>query len=289
MRLIKIVLAALVTVLIAGCSQVGSSGGKPLVLTTTTLFADMAGNVGGDRVRVESIVPAGAHVEEYEPKPDDSRRVAEAALFFQNGLDLDNWADPLLRDKRKDAVVVVLTEGLPAIEEENPHMWFDVQLARRYVEKMRDALIALDAAGRDYYTERARDYDAKLVALDADVKAQVATIPQANRKLVTSHDAFPYYAKAYGLDVVGFAQIEPGKDPTPAELADLVRTCREAGVKAIFSEVGVSPRIAETLANEAGVSRVVTDLPTDSVVAAPADTFIGVIRTVTQKIVDALR
>jgi manganese/iron transport system substrate-binding protein len=282
-------LAVLFAATFVACSQLAPSGGKPLVLTTTSLFADMAANVGGDRVRVESIVPAGAHVEEYEPKPDDSRRVAQAALFFRNGLDLDKWADPLLRDRRNDAIVVVLTDRLPAIEGENPHMWFDVQLARRYVEKMRDGLIALDAEGRDYYTQRARDYDAKLVALDADVRTQIATVPPANRKLVTSHDAFPYYAKAYGLEVVGFAQIEPGKDPTPAELADLVQTCREAGVKAIFSEVGVSPRVAETLAKEAGVSRVITDLPTDSVADAPADTYIGVIRAVTQKIVEALR
>jgi ABC-type Zn uptake system ZnuABC Zn-binding protein ZnuA len=289
MPISRAALAVLFAATVVACSQAGPSGGQPLVLTTTTLFADMAAAVGGDRVRVESIVPAGAHVEEYEPKPDDSRRVAEAALFFENGLDLDKWVEPLLRDKRKDAAVIVLTEGLPAIEEENPHMWFDVQLARKYVEKMRDALAAFDAAGRDYYTQRARDYDAKLVALDGEVKAQVATIPPGNRKLVTSHDAFPYFAKAYGLDVVGFAQIEPGKDPTPAELADLVRTCREASVKAIFSEVGVSPRIAETLAKEAGVSRVVTDLPTDSVAGPPADTYIGVIRAVTQKIVEALR
>jgi ABC-type Zn uptake system ZnuABC Zn-binding protein ZnuA len=288
-KMFGLALSAMLAITVVGCSQVGSSGDKPLVLTTTTLFADMAANVGGDRVRVESIVPAGAHVEEYEPKPDDSRRIAQAALFFENGLDLDKWAEPLLRDKRKEAAVIVLTEGLTAIEEENPHMWFDVQLARKYVEKMRDAMIALDPAGRDVFTLNAQRYDAKLVQLDADVKAQVATIRPVDRRLVTSHDAFPYYAKAYGFEVVGFAQIEPGKDPTPAELADLVRTCRAAGVKAIFSEVGASPRIAETLAKEAGVSRVVTDLPTDSIADAPADTYVGVIRTVTQKIVDALR
>ena len=188
---------------------------------TTTLFADMAANVGGNRVRVESIVPAGSHVEEYEPKPEDSKKVAQAALFFQNGLDLDKWAEPLLRDKKQDAPVVTLTDGLTPMENENPHMWFDVQLGRTYVEKIRDALVAIDPAGKQYFLDRAKSYDDQLVKLDADVKAQIATIPQQNRKLVTSHDAFPYYAKAYGLEVVGFAQLEPGKDPTPAELAAL--------------------------------------------------------------------
>jgi ABC-type Zn uptake system ZnuABC Zn-binding protein ZnuA len=263
--------------------------GAPLVLATTTLFADMAANVGGNRVRVESIVPAGSHVEEYEPKPEDSKKVAQAALFFQNGLDLDKWAEPLLRDKKKDAPVVTLTDGLAPIENDNPHMWFDVQLGRQYVEKIRDALVAIDPAGQQYYLDRAKSYDDQLVKLDTEVKAQIATIPQQNRKLVTSHDAFPYYARAYGFDVVGFAQIEPGKDPTPAELADLVRAVRAAGVPAIFSEVGMSDAVAQTLAKEAGVKRVVSDLPTDSIVEPPADSYIGVIRTVTQKIVEALR
>ena len=263
--------------------------GAPLVLATTTLFADMAANVGGNRVRVESIVPAGSHVEEYEPKPEDSKKVAQAALFFENGLDLDKWAEPLLRDKKPDAPVVVLTDGLSPIENGNPHMWFDVQLGRKYVEKIRDALVAIDPVGRQYFLERAKTYDDQLVKLDADVKAQIATIPTQNRKLVTSHDAFPYFAKTYGLEVVGFAQIEAGKDPTPSELAALVRAVKAAGVPAIFSEVGVSDAIAQTLAKEAGIKKVVTDLPTDSIAAPPADSYIGVVRTVTQKIVEALR
>jgi manganese/iron transport system substrate-binding protein len=263
--------------------------GAPLVLATTTLFADMAANVGGNRVHVESIVPAGSHVEEYEPKPEDSKKVAQAALFFQNGLDLDKWAEPLLRDKKKDAPVVILTDGLTAIENGNPHMWFDVQQARKYVEKIRDALVAIDPAGKQYFLERAKSYDDQLAKLDVDVRAQIATIPQQNRKLVTSHDAFPYYAQAYGLEIVGFAQIEAGKDPTPSELAALVKAVKAAGVPAIFSEVGMSDAIAQTLAKEAGVKKIVTDLPTDSIVGPPADSYIGVIRTVTQKIVEALR
>jgi ABC-type Zn uptake system ZnuABC Zn-binding protein ZnuA len=284
-----LVAGVLAASLVAACGPTAVPGGPKQVLATTTLFADMAANVGGDRVKAESIVPAGSHVEEFEPKPEDSRKVATADLIIKNGLDLDDpWADPLLKDKKASATVITLTEGLQPIED-NPHMWFDVQLARKYVEKIRDALITLDAAGRDYYTTRAKAYDDELVKLDSDVKAQIATIPQARRKLVTSHDAFPYYAKAYGLEVVGFVQPQPGTDPSPAELAELVKTVKEAGAPAIFSEVGVSPSLAQTLAREAGISKVVTDLPTDSVVAPPGDTYIGVVRVVTQKITDALK
>jgi manganese/iron transport system substrate-binding protein len=282
-------LTLLVGVVAACTPDLGGPSTKPLVLATTTIFADMAKNVGGDRITVESIVPAGSHVEEYEPKPEDSKRVATAAVIIENGLDLDKWAEPLLRDKKKDARVVTLTEGLPAIDSGNPHMWFDVQRARKYVEKIRDAFIGIDPDGTTVYSSNALRYDAELVKLDAEVKAQIATIPQARRKLVTSHDAFPYYAKAYGLEVVGFLQLEPGKDPSPSQLAELVKTIKAAGVPAIFSEVGASPTLAQTLAKEAGVTKIVTDLPTDSIVAPPGDSYIGVIRVVTQKIVDALR
>jgi len=286
----RAILLALLVATVAACApNTGSASAKPLVLATTTIFADMAKNVGGDRVTVESIVPAGSHVEEYEPKPEDSKKVAQASLFFQNGLDLDKWAEPLLRDRKKEASVITLTDGLPAIDNGNPHMWFDVQRARKYVEKMRDALIALDGEGKQYYTDRAKAYDDQLVKLDGEVRSQIAAVPPARRKLVTSHDAFPYFAQAYGLEILGFAQIEPGKDPTPAELAELVRKVKAAGVPAIFSEVGVSDAVAQTLAKEAGVTKVVTDLPTDSIAAPPTDSYIGVVRAVAQKISEALR
>lgn len=285
-RAIALALLAAAT-LLASCTAAPASG-TPLVLASTTLFADMARNVGGDRVRVESIVPAGAHVEEYEPRPDDSKRVSRARLFFVNGLDLDRWADRLLHDRRSDAPVVTLTDGLATLDG-NPHMWFDVSLGRRYVEKIRDALIAMDPDGRTAYLENARRYDAELAALDDEVRGIIAAIPAERRRLVTSHDAFPYFARAYGLEVVGFAQVEPGKDPTPAELADLVAKIKAAHAPAVFSETGVSPRIAEAIARETGVTRIVTDLPTDSVVAPPADTYAGVVRTVARKIAEALR
>ena len=257
------------------------------MLTSTTLFADMARHVAGDRMRVESIVPAGAHVEEYEPRPDDARRVSQAQLFFVNGLDLDRWVEPLLRDKRASAPVVTLTDGLPAIGD-NPHLWFDVSLGRAYVGKIRDALVALDPDGRATYLANAERYDGELAALDVEVRAVIATIPPERRKLVTSHDAFPYFAKAYGLEIVGVTQTEPGKEPTPAELVRLVESVKAANVPAIFSEAGTSSRIVETVARETGVAKVVTDLPTDSVLDPPADSYAGVIRTLARKIADAL-
>src|SRR6266545_835137 len=272
---------------LAACDLVGG-GGQPEILTTTTIFSDMAKQVVGDRMKVGSIVPTGVHVEEYEPTPDDAKRVTGANIIFVNGLDLDKWADPLLANKKGDAPVIVLSEGLPDIEE-NPHMWFDPQLSRKYVEKIRDALIALDPQGKDGYMSRANAYNEELVSLDSELKAKAATVPQDRRKLVTSHDAFPYFAKAFGFEVVGFVQPEPDHEPSAQELASLVDTVKDAKVPAVFVETGVSKSLTETLAKEAGVSKVVADLPTDSLLAAPADSYIGLMRVVMDEIVTALK
>jgi zinc/manganese transport system substrate-binding protein len=279
-----VVLLVAVTPL-AACDLVG--GGSTEVLATTTILADMTRQVAGSRMTVGSIVPAGGHVEEYEPRPDDAKRMADAKLFVTNGLDLDKWIEPLLGNAMAGTPVIVVTEGLPDIDE-NPHMWFDPALARGYVEKIRDALIALDPAGTDAYTTNAKSYSDQLVALEAELKAKVATIPADRRKLVTSHDAFPYFAKAFGFEIVGFAQPEPDKMPSAGELADLVDKVKAAKAPAIFSEAGASPQLAETIAKETGAT-VVTDLPTDSLLERPADTFVGLMRLVVDKIVAALK
>src|SRR6266850_300734 len=287
--MIKLATAALVLLFaagpLAGCGLVAA--GNPQILTPTTILADMAKQVAGDRMTVGSIVPAGAHVEEYEPRPDDAKRMSEAKLVVTNGQGLDKWVEPLLRNAKSGTPVVVVTDGLPDIDG-NPHMWFDPALARRYVDKMRDALIALDPPGKDAYTANAKTYSDQLVSLEAELKAKVSTIPTDRRKLVTSHDAFPYFAKAFGFEIVGFAQPEPGKPPSAGELADLVQKVKAAKVPAIFSEVGGSTQLAETVAKETG-AKVVTDLPTDSLVERPADSYIGLMRVVVDKIVAALK
>jgi ABC-type Zn uptake system ZnuABC Zn-binding protein ZnuA len=270
---------------LVGCGTVGDR--SPQVLATTTILADMTKHVAGDRMTVGSIVPAGAHVEEYEPRPADARRMAEAGLVLTNGLDLDKWVEPLLRNAKPTAPVVVVTEGLPDIDG-NPHMWFDPALARGYVAKIRDALIRLDPQGEDFYTVSALRYSQDLLSLDVELKAKVATIPPDRRKLVTSHDAFPYFAEAFGFEIIGFAQPEPGKMPSAGELAELIDKVKAAKVSAIFSEAGSSPQLAETIARETG-AKVITDLPTDSLLDKPADSYVGLMRVLIDKIVAALK
>jgi ABC-type Zn uptake system ZnuABC Zn-binding protein ZnuA len=284
-RLAIILVLLLAATPLAACSVAAS--GSPQVLTTTTILADMAKQVAGDRTTVGSIVPAGAHVEAYEPRPDDAKRMSEARLVITNGLDLDKWVEPLLRNARTGTPVITVSDGLPDIDG-NPHMWFDLALARKYVEKIRDGLIALEPAGRETYTANAKAYSDQLVSLEAELKAKVATIPADRRRLVTSHDAFPYFARAFGFEIVGFAQPEPDKLPSAGELAALIDKVKAAKVPAIFSETGVSPQLAETIARETG-AKVITDLPTDSLLDRPADSYIGLMRVVVDKIVAALK
>ena len=284
-KLATVLLLLLAAVPLPGCGFVGR--GNAQILTTTTILADMTKQVAGDRMTVGSIVPAGAHVEEYEPRPDDAKRMSEAKLVITNGLDLDKWVEPLLRNAESGTPVVVVTDGLPDIDG-NPHMWFDPALARAYVAKIRDALIALDPPGKDFYTVSALKYSREILTLETELKANVATIPADRRKLVTSHDAFPYFAKAFGFEIVGFAQPEPDKMPSAGELAELIDKVKAAKVPAIFSEAGVSPHLAETIAKETG-AKVITDLPTDSLLDKPADSYLGLMRVVVDKIVAALK
>lgn len=296
----RVPFAVALVLLAVACSSPSARSGRTSVVATTTVLADLAVQVAGPDATVEPLAPAGASIEDFAPKPEDAKRIADADVILVNGLALDRWVEPLLRNASRDARIVTLSDDLPRLgvgesanpdinANGNPHYWFDVKYAKVYVERIRDALVAADPSRGAGYQSRAASYLADLDRLDAEIRSKVAQIPPARRKLVTSHDAFPYYAAAYGLSVIGFTQPEEGKEPSPAELAALVDLVKKEHVPAIFSEAQVSPRLAETLAREAGVKTIVSDLPTDSVGAPPADSYVGMMRVVTDKIVQALR
>lgn len=287
----RLAAALAVMVVMAACGLVPGARADGEIVASTSVLADLAANVAGDRMGVSAIAPKGAHVEEYEPKPDDARRISEARLIVVNGEGLDTWMDALLANKHADATVVVLGEGLPGVEEggeTNPHFWLDVKHAKTYVERIRDALIAADAAGRSTYEANATRYLAELDALDAEIHDLVSQIPESERKLVTSHDAFPYFAKAYGFQVVGFTQGEEGEEPSAGELAELVRVVRAAKPRAIFVEEGFPQPVAEALAREAGVANVVELHAPDSL-TEDAASYIVLMRDIARDITDALK
>jgi ABC-type Zn uptake system ZnuABC Zn-binding protein ZnuA len=263
------------------------------VVTTTTVFADIVRAVGGSRVDASSIIPPGVGPEDYEPRPDDAVRLADAGLVVSNGVGLDDFLDRLIASGSADSTPhLVLGAAIPPILDEgrpNPHFWLDPTLVRdHYVPAIATKLAELDPAGAPTYQANASAYAAQLDALDRELTERLSVIPASGRKLVTFHDAFPYFARHFGFEVVGVVLENVGQEPTAAELAALVERVRSAGVKAVFSEAQFNPELSRTLAQEAGITRVVTTLYNDALGPPPADTYLGLMRWNVGKIVEAL-
>ena len=264
------------------------------VVTTTTVFADIVQNIGGSRVVATSIIPPGVGPEDYEPKPDDAKSLADAALVVSNGVGLDDFLDRLLASGTGGTTPhLVLGDGIPVLTVDgkaNPHFWLDPTLVKDYyLPKIAAELTQTDPAGKADFEANVVAYGAHLSQLDAELTGEVATIPAANRKLVTFHDAFPYFAKHYGFELVGVILQNVGQDPSAADLAALVDRVKAAGVKAVFSEAQFSPKLSQTLAAEAGITTVVTTLYNDALGPPPADTYLGLMRWNVSHIVQALR
>jgi ABC-type Zn uptake system ZnuABC Zn-binding protein ZnuA len=295
MRLIAT--ALLLGMLLVACQANGSpSSGAPTlrVVTTTTVFADIVQNVGGDRVVATSIIPPGVGPEDYDPKPEDAVKLASAQLVVSNGVGLDDFLNDLLASGSGGSTPhLVLGNGIPSIKvdgEPNPHFWLDPMLVKEYyLPAIVKELSTLDPAGAATYQANATDYGDQLDALDVELKAKLDEIPVADRKLVTFHDAFPYFARHFGFELIGVILANVGQEPSAADLAALVETVKAAHVKAVFSEAQFSPTLSETLATEAGITHVVTTLYNDALGPAPADTYLGLMRWNVEQMVGALK
>jgi ABC-type Zn uptake system ZnuABC Zn-binding protein ZnuA len=272
------------------------AGSHLRAVTTMSILADMIEQVGGERIEAHNIIPIGAGPEDYQPTPQDVQKIARADVIFFNGHGLEAWLDPLFASAKNDrAPKVELSKDLPAVDvgsadfkAGNPHFWLNPQYAIKYVEVIRDTLAGLDAAGAATYQANAVAYIDKLTALDQDLEAQANQIPAGDRKIVTNHDAFPYFAKRYGFTIVGNILGNPEAELSAGDLANLARTIKAEKVKAIFTESQFSPKVTETLAKEAGVT-VVANLYTDSLSnGGAAASYIDMMRYDMRTIVAAL-
>ena len=226
-------LVLLVAVLLSGCLRSGASTpgasaptDRPLVVTSFTVLADLIRQVGAERIEVRALVPSGADPNTYQPAQREVLTVAQAALVLTNGLGLDRSLRVMVGNAaRPDLPVVVLSDGLPTLESGlvdpdptpsspgvargNPYLWLDPRRAMVYVERIRDALSAVDPAGATEYTAGAARYTTRLQALDAEVEQQLVAIPVEQRKLVTLHDGFPYLAQRYHSSLLGSSSRRP--------------------------------------------------------------------------------
>jgi len=293
--------AGLVAVLAAGCgggdrparSGGGGQGAALQVVATTTQVADFARVVGGDRVRVTSLIKPNVDPHDYEPSPADIDAIARAGVVLKNGVGLEAWLDDTIKSSGYQGEVVDTSQGVPLRHgqggEPDPHIWQNPRNAERMAANVERGLAAAEPADAGRFEANLVAYTRQLKALDAEVARQIDSL--ANKKLVTDHDAFGYYIDRYGLQLVG--SVIPSFD-TSAELSgrdirDLVARIKATRVKAIFTEASLPPKTAETIAGEAGVKVVggPDALYGDSLgpPGSDADTYLKMIRHNTATIV----
>ncbi|MGI8781653.1 MAG: metal ABC transporter substrate-binding protein [Solirubrobacteraceae bacterium] len=257
-------------------------------------ITSIVANVGGDRVKLTGIVPEGTNSHTFEPKPSVAELVSRIDVLYVNGLELEEPTKELAQESLKDGAEIVElgTNSIPESEyaydfsfprdggKPNPHLWTDPKYARAYAEIVRDDLSKRDPDNARYYASNYDKFAAMIGEFDKAMRTSFDTIPREQRKLLTYHDAYAYFARDYGWDVVGAIQVSDFEDPTPREVANLIDQVREAGVPAIFgSEVFPSPVLAQ-IGSEAGVDYV-DDLRDDDLPGEPGDdehSWLGLMR-----------
>lgn len=288
--------AAVVVGLLSGCGAEATNDDDSLrAVATISIIADFVDQVGGDRVRADSIVGLDGDPHTYEPTPSDARKVGDADIVFRNGLGLERWLDKLIETSAEDRPVVTVTDGLPAVvdaatDDLDPHLWMDPTLAAGYVEAIRDALVAWDPDGAAAYEANAETYLEDLAALDQWMADRFATVPADRRKLVTSHDAFGYLGERYGLGVVGSVWgISTEREPSAEEIGRLVDRVRSEEVPVVFVETTVNPKLMQRVARDAGIG-VGEPLYGDALggPGSGADDYLGMMRSNTERIVAGL-
>jgi ABC-type Zn uptake system ZnuABC Zn-binding protein ZnuA len=298
--LVAVCLAALV---VAGCSASGGGaggdrtggGGRLRVVATTTQVADLAANVGGDRVQVTSLLKPGIDPHDYEPSPADIDAIAHADLVLENGVGLEAWLGDTIDSSGFDGPVVDTSQGVRLRMvggAGDPHIWQNPRNAERMAADIERGLAAAEPSAATIFQANLAAYTRQLQALDSEVQRQIDSL--ANKKLVTNHDAFGSYIDRYGLQLVG--SVIPSFD-TSAELSgrdirDLVAKIKATRAKAIFSETSLPPRTAETIGREAGVKVVTGEDALYGDTLGPrgsdGDTYIKMIRHNTRTIVSNL-
>jgi ABC-type Zn uptake system ZnuABC Zn-binding protein ZnuA len=282
-----------------------STDEKLRVVATTNIVADVVWNVGGDRIELTALMPVGTDPHSFEPIPRDVAAVSDAHVVFANGAGLEEFLEPLLESASATEKVVYVSQGIEIGEfegertgehdhdhgEGSPHTWTDPNNVALWVHTIEGALSALDPDNSASYKADAGAYETALKELDGWIRTQVAQIPETDRKIVTDHSIFDYFADRYGFTQVG--TIIPGystiAEPSARELAELEDTIRALGIKAVFVGNTVNPSLAERVAEDTGTQLVFVYTGSLSEKGGPADSYIAYVRYNIEAIVSALR
>ncbi len=299
-------MVALVFSSVAMCSPAEDIwiNGKPKVITTISPLTSITENIGGDRISLLGIVPEGANSHNYQPAPSVIRHIESADLIILNGLFLE---DPVMRiiettsnENRKILFLGEMavskqdwifdfsfpkTKGVP-----NPHLWPDPLMALKYADLVRNELVKLDPSGAAYYNDNFVKLRTRIEDLDKCIVDAIASVPQENRKLFTYHDSWPYFARRYGMDILGAVQPSDLTEPSAREIVELIELIKRVDVPAVFgSKVFPSP-VMEQIAKESGAV-FVDSLSDDDLPGIPGDdehSYLGLMANNLTIIVDAL-
>lgn len=294
----------------AACTAAPSGPRKLRVVATFSVLGDFASRVAGPSADVRVLVPAGADAHEFEPAPSDAARIADADLIVENGLEFETWLNALYASSGSKARRVIASDGVALREgghgdhaehttseegrvEHDPHVWQDVRSAVRMVRNIADAMASVDAPNAAQYRANADAYVAELEALDAEIAAAIARVPQERRRIVTSHDSLGYFGARYGVEIIGEVidslSTEAG-EPSAQEIAALIDAIRARNVRAIFPESMSNPSLLQRIADEAG-ARVGGALFTDALgePGSGHETYIDAMRTNVSVLTEALK
>ena len=268
---------------------------KPVVVSSASMFTDMVQNIGGELVETETIVPIGGDPHLHTPTPRDAKLVGRADLLFLNGLTFEGWINELIENSGTEGETVIITEGITPISSDtyknstDPHAWMDVSHGRAYIKNITNALKKIDPANAEQYEINYQKYDATLAELDAYVMNKVKEIPTEKRRLITSHDAFKYYGKRYGIELDAIQGISTDSEVQTSDIKRVANTINTYKVPAVFVESTINPKLLSQIAKDNDV-KIGGSLYADSLgdKDSPAATYVDMIKHNTNTIVNGL-
>jgi zinc/manganese transport system substrate-binding protein len=252
------------------------------VVASFSILGDFVKNVGGDKISVTTLVGPNGDVHVYTPAPDDAKKVAAARLLIVNGLGLEGWLPRLLQAAGSKAPIVTASKGVAPLEAgsaTDPHAWQSVANAKIDVANIRDALVDADPADAETFRANAARYLSELDALDAEVRTEVAKIPPERRKVISTHDAFGYFARAYGISFIAPLGVSTESEPSARGVAAIITQVKASKIPAVFLENMTDPRLIRQIASETGAKvggTLFSDALTDEKGDAP--TYIALVR-----------
>ena len=252
------------------------------IVASFSILGDFAENVGGERVSVTTLVGPDGDGHVYAPAPADAKKILDARLVIINGLGLEGWLPRLVQSAGSKATVVTASQGVAPRKlgsDADPHAWQSVANAKMYVANIRDALVAADPAGAATYRAKAERYLAKLDALDREVRDAIAQIPEARRKVISTHDAFGYFAAAYGIEFIAPQGVSTESEVSARDIAGIITRIRAGRIPAVFLENISDPRLIRRISAETG-ARIGGTLYSDSLTGEKGDapTYIDMVR-----------